>query len=298
MNAVTFLREHERMCSYYKHDCNKCKFNNEFEHCIDYIHSRPEEAIIKVKNWGEKHPEKVAFSCKKEMFQDNIVLISIKPKYCDLISVGKKLFEIRKSSPHIKLPFKCYIYCTKDTKQTYWCGIHERYFNKHNHDVSDCLLNGKIIGEFVCDKIVSIGLSPHNHNEYICDDNSIDILQQSCLSYDEMFAYIGESTGYGWHISNLQVYDKPKEIDIFCKGTSCSFEDMKKYGLGDMCDNCHQTDYGQVSNIDSFPRKDCNEMDCFQAYKRFFEDYYRTVRPPQSWCFVKMAEDYYRSIGQ
>ena len=41
------------------------------------------------------------------------VLISIKPKYCELIANGKKTVEVRKTRPKIKFPFKCYIYCTK-----------------------------------------------------------------------------------------------------------------------------------------------------------------------------------------
>ena len=41
------------------------------------------------------------------------VLISIKPKWCELIANGKKTVEVRKSRPKIETPFKCYIYCTK-----------------------------------------------------------------------------------------------------------------------------------------------------------------------------------------
>ena len=45
------------------------------------------------------------------------VLISIKPKYCELIASGKKTVEIRKTRPKIEPPFKCYIYCTKPSKK-------------------------------------------------------------------------------------------------------------------------------------------------------------------------------------
>lgn len=45
------------------------------------------------------------------------VMISIKPKYCELIASGKKTVEVRKTRPKIETPFKCYIYCTKEKQQ-------------------------------------------------------------------------------------------------------------------------------------------------------------------------------------
>ena len=41
------------------------------------------------------------------------VLISIKPKWCDLIRRGRKTVEVRKTCPKLEVPFKVYIYCTK-----------------------------------------------------------------------------------------------------------------------------------------------------------------------------------------
>ena len=41
------------------------------------------------------------------------VLISIRPKWCELIASGKKTIEVRKTAPKINTPFKCYTYCTK-----------------------------------------------------------------------------------------------------------------------------------------------------------------------------------------
>ena len=41
------------------------------------------------------------------------VLISIKPKWCELIANGTKTVEVRKTKPNLETPFKCYIYCTK-----------------------------------------------------------------------------------------------------------------------------------------------------------------------------------------
>ena len=41
------------------------------------------------------------------------VLISIKPKWCELIASGKKTIEVRMTRPKQDTPFPCYIYETK-----------------------------------------------------------------------------------------------------------------------------------------------------------------------------------------
>ena len=136
---------------------------------------------------------------------DRAVLLSIKPKYCELIASGKKMVEIRKTRPKIHTPFRCYIYCTKDF---YRKG--DGYFQ------GKCC--GKVIGEFVCNEIISFGFTPYNHGEYMVSfdvNNERDILKESCLSFSEMYEYIGENVGYGYHISRLVIYDKPKELSEF-----------------------------------------------------------------------------------
>ena len=41
------------------------------------------------------------------------VMISVQPKWCELIANGKKTIEIRKTKPKLEVPFKVYIYCTQ-----------------------------------------------------------------------------------------------------------------------------------------------------------------------------------------
>ena len=43
------------------------------------------------------------------------VLISIQPKWCELIASGKKTVEVRKTKPKIETPFICYVYQTRKT---------------------------------------------------------------------------------------------------------------------------------------------------------------------------------------
>lgn len=57
------------------------------------------------------------------------VLISIQPKWCELIASGKKTIEVRKTKPKLETPFKVYIYCTKDeplyhSGDKFWCKLY------------------------------------------------------------------------------------------------------------------------------------------------------------------------------
>ena len=163
---------------------------------------------------------------------DRAVLLSIKPKYCELIASGKKTVEVRKTRPKIPTPFKCYIYCTKPkmiTKYVFKPEDYPEYMRPEKTvfckvpDASSPFCspvngNSKVIGEFVCDEIISFGFTPYNHGEYMVSfdvNNEHDILKASCLSFNEMYEYIGENVGYGYHISKLVIYDTPKELSEF-----------------------------------------------------------------------------------
>jgi predicted transcriptional regulator len=132
------------------------------------------------------------------------VLISIKPKWCELIALGKKTVEVRKTKPKLETPFKCYIYCTKPPR-----GLVHLYdaFGFGNNPVE---YGGTVIGEFVCDRIddfhydLSKGL--YEPREF---------LWGSCLSLEQVKDYVGGSLGYAWHITDLVVYDKPRELSDF-----------------------------------------------------------------------------------
>ena len=180
----------------------------------------------------------------------NSVLISIQPKWCELIASGKKTVEVRKTRPKLESPFKVYIYQTKaqkrlidvikDGDEIYGEIYHGKtQFIKTDND--DCHLAihpiyrqyGKVIGEFVCDRIEEIGFSPYMHGMYICKDQSF--IEKSCIPFDVMFDYLDEEYGYGWHISDLVIYDKPKELSEFYRHDNSydnafgwAFEDREK----------------------------------------------------------------------
>lgn len=153
------------------------------------------------------------------------ILISIRPKWVEKIIRGEKTLEVRKTRPKLETPFKCYIYCTQaSVRYQTICGCHvlnsdELYRHpeqgiKHGDSIElmlcenytkDNFLNGKVIGEFICDRIYE--LAPLNH----APD---DVEQQACLTREEIVRYL-KGVGYGWHISKLEIYDTPKPLSAF-----------------------------------------------------------------------------------
>ena len=145
------------------------------------------------------------------------VLISIQPKWCELIANGKKKVEVRKTKPKLETPFKVYIYCTKNFK------------NNKPYSYKTWAGYGKVIGEFVCDKIDYFSsadsewaymVAPAGSKMPMHEDTALCIMQErGGLSLDDIIAYFGDEDykAYFWHISNLVIYDKPRELSEFHK---------------------------------------------------------------------------------
>lgn len=156
------------------------------------------------------------------------VLISIRPKWVEKIASGEKTIEVRKTRPKLETPFKCYIYCAIARKNgqplliykdgTVCFGDYREAFNCNADGDVDCYIGeGKVIGEFICDWIKKI--KPHYDieifvNQYIHEYPAI-LGENDCLSFNEMKNYLGNNIGYDWHISDLKIYDKPRELSEF-----------------------------------------------------------------------------------
>lgn len=118
------------------------------------------------------------------------VLISIRPKWCELIANGEKTIEVRKTRPKLETPFKCYIYMT---------GV------------------GGIIGEFVCDEIDAYIYARDFQDSGETDEVSMYYItfeqgKRTGLTYSELEDYGQGETLYGWHISDLTIYDRPRGL--------------------------------------------------------------------------------------
>lgn len=176
------------------------------------------------------------------------VMLSIRPKWVEKIASGEKTIEVRKKDQALETPFKAYIYCTMpDAKDPH------NILELHGADGKIRKANGKVIGEFACERIVPI---TYDGGRLWCPTNAA-FSPATCLSQAEIIAYIGDKGRcYGWHISGLKIYDTPKELSKFSR----PFE------------NC----------ID----KVCDEFGCASC-----ENGGHIKRAPQSWCYVEEMKD-------
>jgi predicted transcriptional regulator len=131
------------------------------------------------------------------------VLISIRPKWCELIANGEKTVEIRKTRPKIDFPFKCYIYCTKPK----W--PHEDFITVFDEQ-RNFYAGGMVIGEFLCDDIR--------------DAREIHA-SETCLNLEEWLKYTEghKKTVWGWSILSPKIYDKPKLLREFRQCHRCPY---------------------------------------------------------------------------
>ena len=149
------------------------------------------------------------------------VMISIKPKWVEKIAIGEKTIEVRKTRPKCDVPFKCYIYCTKPKKWfrfSSWGYASNECLWLSNGKVKMCngfefwadgkdyqCVNGKVIGEFVCNEIIKDERG----------ENADLFTKQAGLSLEVQKDYGKNKSLYGWHISDLKIYDRPRELSDF-----------------------------------------------------------------------------------
>lgn len=174
------------------------------------------------------------------------VMLSIRPEWVARILSGEKTLEIRKTRPKLEMPFKCYIYQTgKKSLLAEICGGEDF-----------CSKNGLVVAEFVCDLIIPISFWASDESFF--DSMPAMPVPETCLTDREIVEYLGNGkTGYCWHISNLQVYDKPNPLSEFRAWNRGDPEDLPCAHLHlafSTCDGC----------------KLCG-----------------LKRPPQSWCYVE-----------
>lgn len=184
------------------------------------------------------------------------VLMSIQPYWVFLIIAKKmgwnidkdKTVEVRKSRPKAESWNKVTkIYCSKDKRS--FAKIPKEYqpFMKQ--------LLGKVIGEFVCysiDEYRRFPLTTFEGTPFREQYISKAKLAKTCLSIGEINNYLNGKTAFFYHISNLVIYDEPKELSEFSRH-----------------DNSYDNAFGWA-----------------------FEDRAKSVsitRPPQSWCYVEVV---------
>lgn len=178
------------------------------------------------------------------------VLVSIRPKWCEKIIKGQKTIEVRKSAPK-EAPFKCYIYATK----------HSELWVAYNNGQALYDGKGKVIGEFICNIVEK--LEEHIEEGGLYYTLRMDFNEAAQLDNWELHDYGNGKPIYAWHISDLKIYDKPKDLSEFYVRVRCRAFDKK-------CRYC--------DNLNCFKRED--------SYGRYYA-VKKIIRPPQSWQYVE-----------
>ena len=173
------------------------------------------------------------------------ILISIKPKYVADILNERKTSEVRKTEPNVELPIDVYIYCTKEeylyrTNKGYIASKKPLEVGKgteYSFAYSD---EGMVVAKFTLNKVEEIknNLAMRFFTE---SADEKELLDKSCLNSDQLFWYLApqelkvKCCGYAWHISNLVIFDKPKELSEF---NSFQRAKAKDCGFLKQCKNC------------------------------------------------------------
>lgn len=171
------------------------------------------------------------------------VMKSVSPRICEKVANGDCTILVSKTAPKCEEPFKCYIYCTsakpylyKEANPPFELFFDSELYKGKGYD--DRLFSSKVIGEFVC---------------YSAEWMSMRDCDKACMTLKEAVDYGKGKKLYAWHISDLKIYDKPKELSEFRKPCKINLP---------MCDRCeyYSTWNGRCENI---------------------------TRAPQGWCYVE-----------
>lgn len=188
------------------------------------------------------------------------VMLSSRPKWVEKIASGEKTIEVRKTKPKLETPFKCYIYCTLPKYP------HEDFIAT-DYPMPQFYGGGKVVGEFTCDQIIDAWWDyvPDAITREVTGGN-LEALDGIGMTDEELFSYVGDSMRghcYGWHISDLRIYDAPKKLGEF-------WRDCLEYS--ELSTNCWSCE-----NVCG----DGDETDCNTDGRLYLH------RPPQSWCYVE-----------
>ena len=210
------------------------------------------------------------------------IMISIKPKWCAEIMNGNKTIEVRKNKALASAVRKLidengfadiYVYCSKGNSY-----LHYGY-NRYGREVlcleekvfgSSPFLNGKVLFKFRCykvdDYVYGCKWSWKVGSPMWGASNGYEfILKDACLTDDELRNYADDLTFIAIHISNLEIFDRPKELGEFYKGFR-----MKNYK------DYFAQDIHKEKNI------------LVQPIRGGYEYTYPLTKPPQNFYYVEV----------
>lgn len=178
-----------------------------------------------------------------------MILASLKPYYYYLIGERKKTIEVRKTALK-NLPQDIAFYMSKDEKS--FAKIPKEFQEKYREHF------GKVGIRAVVDNMDVYAYD-------CCDGVDIDddMLLETMIDREYINIYAKGKPLYGWHLDNVAIYDKPKELSEL--RPICKFE-----GKDLICNLCPNREYNGGL---------------------FFECRRKVTRPPQSYMFVEEVEE-------
>ena len=209
------------------------------------------------------------------------IMISIKPEWVAKILNGEKTIEVRKTAPKCELPIDVYIYCTQGKYLFAPNGYNEHWWvQKYFGGESE--YNKKVVAKFTLREVEKFDFisdrkyedNPLKYNEEIRKHNRI--CREACLSAVDVVCYLDTKClgsdnpsgmiGYAWHISDLVIFDRPRELSEFIppKWDKCGVKD--KNGLY-QCNKCPYADWANIQ---------CKRKPLTKA--------------PESWCYMEEKE--------
>ena len=205
------------------------------------------------------------------------IMKSVSPRICEKVANGDCTILVSKTAPKCEVPFKGYICCTsakpylyREANPPFELFLDSDLYEGEGYD--DRLFSNKVVGEFVCDEIIEWQYDK-GHQYYVDypDDCTSYFPYLKChseatgLKCSEIENYGKGKTLYGWHISDLKIYDKPKELSEF-KTPPCEKGEKA-------CGNCKW-----LVKVNTPDRYEC---ECY------VEDGKPITRAPQGWCYVE-----------
>ena len=131
------------------------------------------------------------------------------------------------------MKIKLLLYCTKAKPFIYYDSDDKTVWKSHDIDKPNSYhLNGKIVAECECQKVEEIHISSEKrlgeetkyHIYSSKEDEDLGnyyredyIEKETCLKCNEISNYLNKGKGYALHLSNLKIFDKPRELNDFFK---------------------------------------------------------------------------------
>lgn len=206
------------------------------------------------------------------------ILISIQPKWVAKILNGYKTIEIRKTIPKCELPCKVYIYCSKDkrqilagthlVKESWLCWDRNEWSAQEKKDMQHGRYNGHIVAEFILKEVETI----EKNQVY----NASVVRHNACLNIMQLHDYIKGKKFHAWHIDNLTIYEKPKDLNNFYKPCK-HIKNGECYLYSEQCNHL-----GIEIKLKDGVAHSAREHVCCRYIKR----------APQDWCYVEDNNGY------